>query len=517
MKFFSTSDLQLIKSKGISPEDIQSQIHRFKEGFPFVRLERAATAGDGIEILRESQIHQLADSFKQTLADYDLLRFVPASGAATRMFKSIFAVMEQLNAGKPLNINKPVDKDQQSVSTTLKNIKLFAFYPALQDCMKRDGLNIEDCLSSKNYLPILQYLVTDKGLNYGNLPKALLTFHAYQDHSRTAFEEHLADAAAGLSHEGSKTQLHFTLSPEHEAAVKKLFSKTKSGLQQAWNTQFKVSWSFQKPSTDTIAVDMENKAFRDNKGQLVFRPAGHGALLQNLNETDAELVFIKNIDNVVPDHLRQNVVLYNQALAGFLLAHVEKIHGNMLLLDDANLEDDELRAMASYASDELGLMIPEYFITLDKMEKIDLLYECFNRPVRVCGMVPNAGEPGGGPFWVYNPEEGESLQIVESAQVDLSDPDQKRIFESSTHFNPVDLVCYVRDFNGDAFDLNDFSDPETGFISIKSKDGRELKAMELPGLWNGAMAHWITLFVEVPISTFNPVKEINDLLRDGHR
>ena len=506
-----------MQAKGISPETVEQQIERFKTGFPFIRLDGPATAGNGISVFDEKQVKALEENFDRDKDDYEILKFVPASGAASRMFKKLFAFRQSFTGSEEQIKALEQEDDLQRVGYFFKNLEKFAFYELLCEALKKDGLDMEKLRKQKDYNTILDYLLTDKGLGYGRLPKALLHFHLYPDGPRRAFEEHLVEAAHYAADKNGVARVHFTVSPEHQQEFEEAIEAVREKYEKRYDVRFDISFSQQKPSTDTIAVDMDNRPFRNEDGSLLFRPGGHGALIENLNDLKGEIIFIKNIDNIVPDRLRDTTYLYKKVIGGLLFRLQEKTFEYLDMLEDGNLTDDEVEAIKTFARDELNIFIPPAYEGYDKMEKIDFLFGKLNRPMRVAGMVKNEGEPGGGPFWVLNDNDERSLQIVESSQINFDDPEQKAMVSQATHFNPVDLVCGVRNFKGEPFDLRDFVDPQTGFISIKSKDGRDLKAQELPGLWNGAMADWITLFVEVPLITFNPVKTINDLLRPQHQ
>ena len=514
---FTEKDLQQIKSKGIAPETVKKQIEHFKTGFPFIRLHGPATAGHGIHVFNEKEVTELAAYFDTNKRDYDLLKFVPASGAASRMFKKLFEFRQSFSGTKAEMDRLDKETDLQSLGYFFKNLEKFAFYGLLDTALKGDGWDIKILREKKDYNIILDYLLTRKGLDYGRLPKALLHFHLYPDGPRRAFEEHLAEAARYATDKNGVARVHFTVSPEHQTEFEEALESVREKYEKRFGVRFDVAFSQQKPSTDTVAVDMDNQPFRHTDGTLMFRPGGHGALIENLNDLQGEIIFVKNIDNIVPDRLRDTTYLYKKVIGGLLFRLQEKTFEYLDILDDGNLSDKKLDEIKTFAGEELHIFIPPAYRGFGKMEKIDFLFNKLNRPMRIAGMVKNEGEPGGGPFWVVNDEDEVSLQIVESSQIDFDDPEQKAIVAKATHFNPVDLVCGVRNFKGEPFDLRDFVDPKTGFISIKSKDGHELKAQELPGLWNGAMADWITIFVETPLITFNPVKTINDLLRPQHQ
>ena len=514
---FSESDKLNIEKHGLSLATVENQINHFKTGFPFINLTAPATTDSGIHSYTEAEAKKLSEYFDQHYEDYEILKFVPASGAASRMFKNLLQFYDEFRG---------TDKDLQAFASDqgfdspysfFKNIKKFAFYELLTATLKEAGTDLEQALIEQDYGKVLKAFLTRSGMNYSNLPKGLLAFHKYPKSARLAVEEHIVEGAHYSTDKHRKTSIHLTVSPEHQQKFEEAISKTKELYEKEFGIKLEISFSQQKPSTDTLAVDMDNEPFKNDDGSLVFRPGGHGALIENLNDLKGEIIFIKNIDNVVPDRLKEPTYLYKKVIGG-LLMKLQEINFEFLeSLEDGNLLDEELDKIRHFAEKELNIRITDAWEGYDNMEKIDFLFNKMNRPMRICGMVKNEGEPGGGPFWVVNSRDEESLQIVESSQIDFSNAAQKEIVAKATHFNPVDLVCGVRDYKGNNFDLLEFVDPETGFISYKSKDGRELKAQELPGLWNGAMADWITIFVETPLITFNPVKTINDLLRPQHQ
>lgn len=507
---FTEQDLIQFKQRGISSRSIENQIANFKNGFPFLPLERAATVHDGIKSVDEAERKKWVNYFENNRGSLSILKFVPASGAATRMFKSLYSFLSDLKKGKdPATLLE--DKSFQSLFNFFDRLSQFAFYDDLKNAYQQaKGENIEQALAAKKYADILEVLLGNPGLTYGELPKGLLKFHRDDSEARTPAEEHLVEAAEYGQQSGKQAKLHFTVSPEHRKRFDELINRSKDKYEQKYGINYQVTFSEQKPSTDTLAVDMANEPFRED-GSILFRPAGHGALIYNLNEVNADLIFIKNIDNVVPDHMKGITVEYKKILAGILLNYKDRIFQFIEALVQGNADPDEIAAFVEHElCVESGARGNEAHTKAYLLEKL-------NRPIRVCGMVRNEGEPGGGPFWAKNPDGTFSLQVVESAQVDMNDPAQKEIFKKATHFNPVDLICYVKNYKGEKFDLLNFTDPETGFISQKSKDGRDLKAQELPGLWNGSMSNWNTVFVEVPIETFNPVKTVNDLLREEHK
>lgn len=500
-------DKELLRQKGISEEQIAEQLTCFEKGFPYLKLVAAASLEKGIlaPAAEEQKLYLDAwDAYTRT--DKVVVKFVPASGAASRMFKNLF---EFLGA----DYDVPETKFEK---TFFEQIEKFAFYNDLNAaCEKAFEKNIPALMAEGDYKAVVAALLEAAGLNYGALPKGLLKFHRYEDGSRTPLEEHLVEGALYAANKNGKVNVHFTVSPEHRRLFEALVADKATVYAKKYGVDYNVTFSEQKPSTDTIAADMDNQPFRDN-GKLLFRPGGHGALIENLNDLDADIIFIKNIDNVVPDKLKGDTVLYKKLIAGVLVALQQKAFAYLELLDSGRYTHEQVLEILQFLQKKLFCKNPETK-NLEDAELVLYLKEKLNRPMRVCGMVKNVGEPGGGPFLAYNSDGTISLQILESSQIDMDDPEKKEMFEKGTHFNPVDLVCAVRDYKGHKFDLVNFVDKATGFISYKSKNGKELKALELPGLWNGAMSDWNTVFVEVSLSTFNPVKTVNDLLREQHQ
>ncbi|HPR32532.1 MAG TPA: DUF4301 family protein, partial [Prolixibacteraceae bacterium] len=431
-------------------------------------------------------------------------KFVPASGAASRMFKDLFDFLKKAAQGKDVDM---LIEANPSLTHFFDGMQKFAFW---EEWKKK----VQD---PHNKVDWVNALLDENGLGYGSLPKGLILFHKYSDTARTAFEEHLVEAASYCTGLNGFSKVHFTVSPEHQSAFEDLLGRVRNTYQKRMGVQFDVSFSHQHKSTDTLAVDPSNEPFRDDRGRLIFRPGGHGALLENLNEMDADIIFIKNIDNVVPDHLKAETKRSKKVLAGLLVSLRSKIFSYIEKIDasNGNPSHELLDNIENFYGKEISLQINHTFESNE--ERAAFLRTLLNRPLRICGMVKNEGEPGGGPFLVLNTDETLSLQIVEKAQIDLNDPLQHEIFMHSTHFNPVDLVCCIKDYKGRVFDLKKFVNPETGFISKKSYNGKELKALELPGLWNGSMDNWNTVFIEIPSKTFNPVKTVNDLLRPEHQ
>ncbi len=511
MTAFSSSDNQQLLDKGIQKEKVLDQIETFKEGIPFVHLEKAAIISDGILKFSPTEEKELVSIFDKLKAKKALLKFVPASGAASRMFKALFNFLESFDPSKEslkTYLDRTGDKD---IEAFVEGIKNFPFHDKIE---KR----ISGTAKSKDeevYLFVREMLAEDK-LNYGFYPKGLLPFHKYGQHGATPFEEHLKEGSLYAKVDGA-AQLHFTISEQHDEMFKKEFKEVNDRVSKATGTEFHVSYSYQKPATDTVAVTMSNELFRNSDGSLLFRPGGHGALIENLNEQNADIIFIKNIDNVVVDQVVDQVANSKKVLAGLLLKLQEKAFAYAALLENNGETLDEVLEVKSFLEEHLNVRFVPNFDSFTIAQQLEILKDKLNRPIRICGMVKNEGEPGGGPFWIKDKSDHISLQIIESAQVDMSNAGQVEIFKNSTHFNPVDLVCGVKNYKGEKFNLLNFVDHKQGFITQKTKDGKDLKALELPGLWNGAMAYWNTIFVEVPLVTFNPVKTVNDLLKPTHQ
>lgn len=510
-------DLNLMRKKGITREMLELQLSNFRQGFPFIRLLRPAIQGDGIIVIKDEKKTKLVQFYEEQANALRVIKFVPASGAASRMFKSLFEFRESITDHQKVPESYSADTGVNSARYFFQHIRQFAFYEELKASMEAEGLNIDRLLDANDFAPVLDHLLGPAGLNYSSLPKALLAFHSYNDGPRTAMEEHLVEAGEYAKDGNNVSSIHFTLSPEHIEKFEARVSSVQHKYETRFKTHFKITHSIQKTSTDTIAVDADNNPFRNSNGSLLFRPAGHGALLSNLNELNADIIFIKNIDNIVPDRLKPETIRYKKLIGGYLLSVRQMIFNFLENADSGNLKEEEIREMASFTLAKKLIPLPHGFENLSADSCCKILARELNRPIRVCGMVKNAGEPGGGPFWVTDSGGNASLQIVESSQVNMNDAGQRTIFNSSTHFNPVDLVCCTIDYKGNPFKLQEFVDDSTGFISLKSSGGQVVKAQELPGLWNGSMAGWITLFVEVPLTTFNPVKTINDLLRNEHQ
>ncbi|MBO7230202.1 MAG: DUF4301 family protein [Bacteroidaceae bacterium] len=502
----SKADQLFLNKKGISAEQVAEQLRTFKTGFPFLKIEDAATIGKGILNADTAEIENYLNVWDNYCkAGNAILKFVPASGAASRMFKDLFSFLSA-------EYDVPTTDFEKNF---FANIEKFAFYSDLDaSCIKNNSCTIKELVANGDYKAVVFNLLDFTGMNYGSLPKGLLKFHTYDCDTRTSAEEHFVEGALYAATDGV-VRLHFTVSSNHKELFEELVAERKDYYEQLFGVKYDITFSEQKQCTDTIAVDADNAPFREN-GALVFRPGGHGALIENLNDIDADVIFIKNIDNVVPDRLKPDTVTYKKLLAGILVDRQKRAFEYLKMLDAGNVAPEQLEEMKLFLQNDLQCINPAVE-AMDNEALVAYLRKKFDRPMRVCGMVKNVGEPGGGPFLAYNQDGTVSLQILESSQIDMNNESAKSMFENGTHFNPVDLVCAVKNYKGEKFNLPEFVDVNTGFISHKSKNGRELKAMELPGLWNGAMSDWNTIFVEVPLVTFNPVKTVNDLLREVHQ
>lgn len=511
MTNFSEKDIELLISKGIGRDKVSEQIKTFKEGIPFVQLDRPAVINDGIQNFSASQEKKLVAHFDKGKDRFKLLKFVPASGAASRMFKLLFEFLESYDPNTEklsTYLSRPKNKE---IKLFFDDLQKFPFYEIVQERIQGQTKS-----SDHQALTFVKEMLEADKLHYDFYPKGLLPFHNYEGHITTAFEEHLKEGANYASSR-KVTRLHFTVSEQHETMFHQLYEESKGSLSQSTGVEFIVNFSQQKSSTDTIAVTEDNIPFRSQDGSLLFRPGGHGALIENLNEQDADMIFIKNIDNVVVDSYAEEIAFSKKVLAGLLMSLQDKAFAYTEMLDRNDLDLDHLNEIQEFLSEELNVRFADNFSSFSLAEQIEILKDKINRPIRICGMVKNEGEPGGGPFWIRDAHGHMSLQIVESAQVNMDQENQAQIFGASTHFNPVDIVCGVKNYKGDKYNLLNFVDVRQGFISEKTKDGKTLKALELPGLWNGAMAYWNTVFVEVPLITFNPVKTVNDLLRPQHQ
>ncbi|HEV8579934.1 MAG TPA: DUF4301 family protein [Thermoanaerobaculia bacterium] len=499
---FTDRDLRQMDAMGLAPEEAVRQVELFRNPPPHTRVLRPCQLGDGIQTVSPAEHGPLLERFDAAARRGRIGKFVPASGAATRMFKDLLAFL-----AAPADAEPP-----PAVRTCFDNLHRLAFRDDLAAALAKGGVRADE------HRGVFACLLGEPGLSYAELPKGLLPFHLYPEGPRTPFEEHLVEAAAVARAEDGRCLLHFTVSPEHQAAFERRLDRVRPAYEERFGCRFDVSFSTQRHSTDTLAVDLENRPFRLTDGSLLFRPGGHGALLENLNalgKAGWDLVLLKNIDNVVPDARKPLVHLWKRALGGCLLTVRDKVFDylNRLQSPDATV----INEAAAFLKTELSRPLPESFASSDPEGQCRFLIGALDRPLRVCGVVRNQGEPGGGPFWVESPSGEISLQIVEISQIDSKDPGQQGALAASTHFNPVDIVCGLHDRHGRPYDLHRFVDPTTVFIAEKSHEGRALKALERPGLWNGAMAGWNTVFVEVPDATFAPVKTVLDLLRPEHQ
>jgi hypothetical protein len=502
-----------IYKHGIPLENIQNQLNSYKNGISKAVLVKPAKISDGILKLSETDFQQKADFFDANKTNLKLIKFVPASGAASRMFQFLNEFLNDFDIENE-SINGYINrKKEYELPVFIVGLDKFPFYDELHSKLKEIYPGYDDLKSDFKNFYLIKMLLSPEYYNYSNKPKAILPFHLYKTHIATPIEEHLYECANYANSNGI-SNLHFTVSEVHQIEFEKVISAVKNKVEKETKTTINTSFSYQNKHTNTLAVDNANSPFRDENNKLFFRPGGHGALIGNLNNLDGDVIFVKNIDNVIQNHKEINA-LYKKTLAGILLESQQKVFSYLNAIDagrEINVEE-----LLDFAKNSLNIKVKRAVSKYTVENQIIYIQKILNRPIRVCGMVKNEGDTGGGPFWVQNSKGATSLQIVETSQIDLTNPEQVKIFNSSTHFNPVDLVCGIQNYNGEKFYLPDFVDKNSGFIVQKNKDGKPLKSYELPGLWNGAMAKWISIFVELPLITFNPVKTVNDLLRQPHQ
>lgn len=511
----SEQDLEQIREHGVSLDEIKKQLAIFKKGIAKMELLEAATPGNGILKLTEVDFVEKAHFFDEHKSDLKLLKFVPASGAATRMFKFLTAFLSDFNIEKE-SINAYINRKKDTkLPVFIVGMEKLPFFEMIYKKLKKEFQDFDALPRDyKNYY-FIKFMLDANYFDFASKPKGILPFHKYATRIATPIEEHLYECGYYSSSNG-KSYLHFTVSESHQTQFEKIINEVKPNVEKETQTSIEVTYSYQDKSTDTIAVNMNDKAFRTEEGKLLFRPGGHGALIGNLNQLDADIIFIKNIDNVIL-HNNETIALYKKALAGILLELQQQIFACLNLMDLYSIDDRQIEEIKKFLKTKLNVDIKPDFDLYTFENKIKVLRGILDRPIRVCGMVKNEGEPGGGPFWVKNAQQDVSLQIVESSQVDLTNKKQAKIMTHATHFNPVDLVCATKNYKNEKFDLHQFVDENSGFIVEKNHLGKDIKGYELPGLWNGAMANWLTVFVEVPLITFNPVKAVNDLLKEAHQ
>lgn len=511
----SEQDFEQIKEHGVPLENIKKQLAIFKKGIAKMELVEAATIGKGILKLTNEDFVEKADFFDEHKSNLKLLKFVPASGAATRMFKFLTAFLSDFNIEKE-SINAYINRKKDTkLPVFIVGMEKLPFFEMIYEKLKEEIKDFDSFSRDyKNYY-FIKFMLDAKYFDFASKPKGILPFHKYATRIASPIEEHLYECGYYSSANG-KSYLHFTVSESHQEQFEQIINSVKPKVEAETKTTIEVSYSYQDKSTDTIAVNMNDKVFRTEEGKLLFRPGGHGALIGNLNRLDADVIFIKNIDNVIL-HNNETIALYKKALAGILLELQQQIFACLNLMDLYEVTNNQIEEIKCFLKNKLNVDIKSDFDLYTFENKIKFLRGILNRPIRVCGMVKNEGEPGGGPFWVKNVQKGISLQIVESSQVDLTNKKQVKIMTNATHFNPVDLVCATKNYKNEKFDLHQFVDENSGFIVEKNHLGKDIKGYELPGLWNGAMANWLTVFVEVPLITFNPVKTVNDLLKEAHQ
>ncbi|MCF7568441.1 DUF4301 family protein [Sabulilitoribacter arenilitoris] len=513
---FTEKDQNQIKSKGLTINQIEGQVNRIKNGMSYSNLVAAANIGSGIESYSEQEIKEFIDLYEEMQDNLNIVKFVPASGAATRMFKFLFQFLSQFNPEHETIESYAKKHNDNLIITFISNFEKFPFYNQIVLKAKAINPNFDKLNKNEAVLGLVKAMLNEDALNYSFFPKGLLPFHKYKNGAVTAFYDHLFETTLYASSK-NKANLHFTVSEKHHSCFTAELNNIINELEQKTNTTFNVSFSYQKEETETVALTENNEVYRNEDGSILFRPAGHGALLENLNDLNSDLVFIKNIDNIVVFNKNEKLNKYKKLIAGVLLKVQEQTFSFLHQLDNASVNEAEMLNMAMFLSKKMNVSIFDEFDDLTLEKKKQYLKEKLNKPIRVCAMVKNEGEPGGGPFWVKDMHGDMSLQIVEFAQIDIENPSQAEIVKNATHFNPTDLVCGIKNYKGARFNLLNFVDKEAAFITDKTQNGIAIKALELPGLWNGSMANWNTIFVEVPLATFNPVKTVNDLLKPEHQ
>jgi hypothetical protein len=497
---FSEKDLRQINKSGLTPGDVEKQLATYRHGYNYLKLNRPCAINDGILSIKKAAMDELIKLYDREAGKFKLLKFVPASGAASRMFAEWFSALEDGGFDTPaLN------------PSFLRNVKKYPFYSLI-----KQNKSASEFIEQKNIKSLLDYILSSKGLNFGWLPKALIPFHLYSaGEARTALEEHLFEAAQYICGAGDVCHMHFTISQEHKKDIAEKIKAVKSEYENLCRVKYKISLSVQSSSTNMLAVDENNLPLRDTSGNLIFRPGGHGALLTNLQNLDADFIFIKNIDNIVPEKLLKKILPYKKMLGGLALRIQQEIFALLRLMENDEIDSWQIEEIKNYCS-RINIIFPRSMSRQSLKQQKQIIFSSLNRPLRVCAIVKNEGEPGGAPFWVEERDGSQTLQIVESGHVDKNNPKQMAVWSAAQYFNPVDLVCCTKNYRGKKFNLDRYVNPGAYLITMKNEKGRSLKALESPGLWNGGMAYWNTVFVELPIIVFNPVKTVNDLLRTEH-
>jgi Domain of unknown function (DUF4301) len=500
LNLFTQKDLRQIDKLGLTPRDVERQMAIYHHGPNYLKLNRPCSINNGILSITKAAMNELIKLYEKEAINFKLLKFVPASGAASRMFAEWFSALEKGGFDSPV-LNQ----------SFLRDLKKYPFYSLLEQ-----NKRASEFIEKKNIKSLLDFILSASGLNYGWLPKALIPFHLYSaGEARTALEEHLFEAVQYVRGAGNVCHLHFTISQEHKKDVTKKIKAVKSKYENLYRIKYKISSSVQSPSTNMLAVDENNLPLRDAAGNLIFRPGGHGSLLKNLQNLDADFIFIKNIDNIVPEKLLKKIIPYKKMLGGLALQIQQEIFAILRQIENDEPDSTQIEKIKNYCS-RINIIFPRSIGRQSLKQQKQIIFSLLNRPLRVCAIVRNDGEPGGAPFWVEERDGNQTLQIVENGHVDKSKPEQMAVWSKAKYFNPVDLVCCMKNYGGEKFNLDNYVNPDAYLITIKNEKGRSLKALESPGLWNGGMAYWNTVFVELPIIVFNPVKTVNDLLRREH-
>lgn len=513
---FTDNDIEQIQNHDLTLEQVREQIETIKRGMSFTNLTEAASIGNGILRFDSNEQNHYIQVFEDKRNSLSLIKFVPASGAATRMFKFLFKFLADFNVSRD-TINGYINKNKGSgLAVFFAGLEKLPFFEEVVHKVHKVVPNFNELSYDEKRVEFIKTMLDKDRLNYSDFPKGLLPFHRYKYHIATAFEEHLYEASLYAS-SNKVANVHFTISPKHNKAFDKEFKYIEEDVEENTQAAFNISFSNQRKSTDTIALTLNNEPYRNSNGQLLFRASGHGALLDNLNGLDHDLIFIKNIDNVIVSKHHKELAKYKKILAGVLIEAQQDVFEFLHVLDNKDVKDETCNLIAKFLRDRFNLIIIDKFQKFTVNQKIDYLKDKLNRPIRVGGIVKNEKEPGGGPFWVKDKDGNASIQVVEFAQIDFSSEDQKQIVRNATHFNPTDFVCGIKNYRGELFDLKEYVDVNANFVTNKSILDQEIKVLERPGLWNGSMAHWNSIFIEVPLMTFNPVKTVNDLLKSPHQ
>jgi len=497
------ADLAFIQSSGRDARAVAAQLRMLRGGWRSIRVDRPAAIGDGIEPLHTHDAATLRDLHRRAAADGRISSFVPASGSGTRLFQSLLSLHREQHTSLD-DVRARADRGDAAAKdalVVLDNIREFAIWPELESQGR----------SPRSLAEIFDALFSETGRQYHELPKGLIPFHVYDGGIRTAFGEHLREAAALGTDARRQCRVHFTVAEAHTALFEEAWERERPAIERELDTTFEIRWSVQAPETDAIGVDSAGRMLRDKSGLIAFRPGGHGALLNNLAAGDGDIVLVKNIDNIAREELRSGIVDARRSICGLLLLVEGEVHEQLRRLR----RGDDPRPAIDLLARRFGIRPLETTSSGEALREYAAAQ--LDRPIRVCGVIATDAHAGGRPFWVHTSDRGSTLQLVEGAEVNMDDPHERDVFNQSRHFNPVDIACSIRDVDGRPFDLQKFATPDRALIARKVVGGTHSSVYEHPGLWNGGMGLWNTIFLEVPAPTFNPVKSLADLWSPGHR